>query len=176
MRSESYLRHDELVNLRPLHRLQISGRRRFACNLIYSAGLDAKAIKLGPKRCCCPPGVPIELTSSDPNKLPPRTLKITLAGHILFVAVRPMPFIAVAFDSKAPLHPFDDEVNTVAMIGRVTNAHLRAYMKTPVSNQLKNVALKLGIKPAACSVGRLAARVKHVAQQAMTHTCSAEDI
>ena len=57
-----------------------------------------------------------------------------------------MPLIAVALDSKAPLHPFDDEINTVAMICRVTDAHLRAYIKAPIGDQLKNIALKLGIE------------------------------
>ncbi len=58
-----------------------------------------------------------------------------------------MPRVAIALDSKASLHPFDDEVNAVAMICRITDAHLRAYKIAPGVDQLKNIALELRIKP-----------------------------
>ncbi len=111
--------------------------------MIDAARLNPESIKFAPERFCGFATIAIEVTATDTDELPSCPFKIALAGHVLFVALRAMPFVAIAFDSKAPLHPFDDEVDAVAMIGRVTNAHLCAYMKGPVDNQLKNVALEL---------------------------------
>ena len=126
---------------------QIGGKRRFGWSFfIHSAGLDAKAIELGPKRHYCPLRIPVELASSDPNKLPPRTLKITLAGHILFVAVRPMPFVAVAFDRKAPLHPLDHQIDAIPMISGVSDVHLGTHVEPFRDHEVKDIPLEPGIE------------------------------
>ena len=146
VRSGDCLRHDDLINLAPLHCLQIGGRWRFGCSFIDAAGPDAKTIKLGPKRGDCPPRIPIEVASSDPNKLPPCAFEITLAGHILFAAVRPMPFIAVAFDRKTPLHPLHHQIDAIPMIGRVSDAHLGTYVQPFRDHEVKNIPLELRIE------------------------------
>ncbi len=143
----------------------VSRRGRLRRCFIDTARLDtAEIVKFAPKLFCGLATITVEVATTDTDELPSCSFKVALASHVLFVALRAVPFIAVAFDSETPLHPFDDEINTVTMIGRVTNAHLRAYIKSPVGNQLKHVALKLRIKPAICPLGRLAARVKHIAQ------------
>ncbi len=87
-----------------------------------------------------------------------------------------MPFVTVAFDGKPSLHPFNNKVNTVAMICWISDADLRANMKTTIANDPKNITLELGIKPVSSSVGRLTPRIKHIAQQTMPHAGRAEHI
>ena len=93
----------------------------------------------------CLAGIP-RIASSDPNELPSRTLQITLAGHVLFVAVRPMPFVAIAFDRKAPLHPLDHQIDAIPMIGGVADADLGTHVEPFATHEVKNVPLELGIE------------------------------
>ena len=58
-----------------------------------------------------------------------------------------MPLIAVALDGDAFLHPFDDQVNAIAMICRVTkDAFLYWLRNNQGADQLKNIALEFEIK------------------------------
>ena len=58
-----------------------------------------------------------------------------------------MPLVTIAFDGEASLHTLNNQINTVAMIGRIAYTHLRAHMKAPGGNQLKSLAFKLGLEP-----------------------------
>jgi hypothetical protein len=62
------------------------------------------------------------------------------------------------------------------MIGRIADAHLRAHMEALAADQRTNITLELGIEPVIDVFGGLTARVKHVAQQPVTHACGTENI
>ena len=102
-----------------------------------------------------PARVSVEVASSDSHELPSRTLEITLSGHVLFVAVWTMPFVAIALDRKAPLHPLDHQIDAVPMIGGVSDADLRTHMEPFGQLHAKNIPLELGIELLAGRCGEL---------------------
>ena len=90
--------------------------------------------------------VAVEVAAANADELPARSLEVALPRHILFVAVGTMPLVTIAFDGEASLHALDNQVNAVAVIGRIAYAHLGAHVKTPVGNQLEHLAFKLGLE------------------------------
>ena len=90
--------------------------------------------------------IPVKVTAANTDESPPRSFKIALACHILFIALWTMPLIAIALDGDTSLHPLDNEIDTVSVIGRITNTHLCAHIKLFAVDYVKDITLKLGIK------------------------------
>jgi hypothetical protein len=120
--------------------------------------------------------VAIEIATSDTNELPTGPLKIALTSHVAFVVFGTMPTVAVALDGKASLHAFDHEIDAKAMIGRVTDANLRADMEALIADDPENLALERGIKVLVGVLGWLTRRVEHVFQEMVPHALGAENI
>jgi len=87
-----------------------------------------------------------------------------------------MPFVAIALDRKAPLHPLDHQIDAIPMIGGVSNTDLRTHVEPFADYDAKNISLELGIEFLAGCFGDETARVKHVTQQVMAHACGTQHI
>ena len=122
--------NDDIV-VRTFSLLHVSRWRRFSRCFVDTARPNAEALKLAPEWLRSLVSITVEVAATNTHKLPSGSFQVTLASHVLFIALSAMPLIAVALDSKAPLHSFDDEVDAVAMICRVADAYLRAYKKPP---------------------------------------------
>ena len=168
---------NDLVHFGGLNAPQVSRWRRLCRSFVDTAGLDAETVKFLPERFSGLAAIAVEIAAANADELPSCSLKVALARHVLFVALRTVPFVAVAFDGKAPLHPLDDEVDAVAVIGRDrrrTPACARESPRpliTPKTSR-SNSESNFWVAPSA----DLAAGVEHVAQQAIAHACRAEDI
>jgi hypothetical protein len=104
-------------------------------------GLIPQPVQFGPQGFQGVCRIAIEITSTDSNKLPAGTLKIALAGHVLFIPFRAVPLVAVTFHRKASLHTFDNQVDPITVVP-ITDANLRLNVVAFLSNSLENVLLK----------------------------------
>src|SRR5262249_38635589 len=145
-----------------LDRLAIGWWRRLCGRCIDATGHDAETVKLCPQRLHGVGIVAVEVTAANAHELPARSLKIALPRHILFIAVGTMPLVTIAFDGEASLHTLNNQINTVAMIGRIAYTYLRAHMKAPGGNQLKNLAFKPGLEPLVPFLRHEAPGIEHV--------------
>jgi hypothetical protein len=59
-------------------------------------------------------GVDAKTASSDSPEVPAAAFEHSLAAHVLLVAIRTVPLVAIALDRKAALHTFNYQVDAVA--------------------------------------------------------------
>ncbi len=137
-----WIKLDYLLHFVSFKFLAINWCRRLRRSLVDAAGFDPEPIQFGPQRLHSLRRIAIEITSADTNKLPAGTLKIALAGHVLFIPFRAVPLVAVTFHGQASLHAFDNQVNPITVVRRIPDAHLRLNVVAFLPNSLENVLLK----------------------------------
>ena len=87
-----------------------------------------------------------------------------------------MPIISITFDRQAPTHALDYKVDSITVIGWVTDTYLCADVKPLFTDKVADVSLKLRVRLLLFLICGRATRIHHVTQKTMSHPIRAQHI